>query len=115
MNRSRNSKSSVEAKRLGRSRRVSEFQILIRKDTKAQRKRSSITKVVARSQLHRHQCRLSLAGSALLLWDRTLLRRFGIILKKILDRHELSGITVQWNGGFKPWNTSTTSTLQGIS
>ena len=29
----------------------------------------------------------------------TLPRRFGIILEKILDRHERSGIAVQWNGG----------------
>ena len=31
----------------------------------------------------------------------TLPRRFGIILEKILDRHERSGIAAQWNGGFK--------------
>ena len=29
----------------------------------------------------------------------TLPRRFGIILEKIIDRHERSGIAVQWNGG----------------
>ena len=29
----------------------------------------------------------------------TLPRRFRIILEKILDRHERSGIAVQWNGG----------------
>ena len=33
------------------------------------------------------------------MWQSTLPRRFGIILEKILDRHERSGITVQWNGG----------------
>ena len=66
-NRSRNGKSAAESqeKRLGRSRSVSEFQILYRKDTKAQRKRSSIAKVVARSQLHRHQRRPSVARSSL--------------------------------------------------
>ena len=66
-NRSRNGKSAVEAqeKRPGRSRSVSEFQILYRKDTKAQRKRSSIASIVARSQLHRHQRRLSVVRSSL--------------------------------------------------
>ena len=34
------------------------------------------------------------------MWLSTLPRRFGIILEKILDRHERSGIAVQWNGGF---------------
>ena len=63
-NRNRNGKSAVEAPR-SYSRSVSEFQILYKKDTKAQRKRSSIAKVVARSQLHRHQRRLSVAGSSL--------------------------------------------------
>ena len=33
------------------------------------------------------------------MWLSTLPRRFGIILEKILDRHERSGIAVQWNGG----------------
>ena len=60
-NRNRNGKSAVEAP----SRSVSEFQILNKKDTKAQRKRSSIAKVVARSQLHHHQRRLSVARSSL--------------------------------------------------
>ena len=66
-NRSRNGKSAVEEqwKRPGRSRSVSEFQILFRKDTKTQRKRSSIAKAVARSQLHRHQRRLSVVSSSL--------------------------------------------------
>ena len=31
--------------------------------------------------------------------NNTLPRRFGIILEKILDRHERSRIVVQWNGG----------------
>ena len=31
------------------------------------------------------------------MWLSTLPRRFGIILEKILDRHERSGIAVQWN------------------
>ena len=107
-----------QKKRQGRSRSVWEFQILYRKDTKAERKRCSIAKVVARSQLHHHQRRLSVARSSLSLWDRsrsvtesvveaqwklleasTLSRRFGIILEKILDRHERIGITVQWNRG----------------
>ena len=66
-NRNRNGKSAVQAqtKRQGRNRSVSEFQILYKKDTKAQRKRSSIAKVVARSQLHRHQRRLSVARSSM--------------------------------------------------
>ena len=33
------------------------------------------------------------------MWQSTLPRRFGIILEKILDRHERSGIAVRWNGG----------------
>ena len=32
-------------------------------------------------------------------WLSTLLRRFVIFLESILDRHEPSGIAVQWNGG----------------
>ena len=39
------------------------------------------------------------ASSPPIVWLSTLLRRFGIILEKILDRHERSGIAVQWNGG----------------
>ena len=42
-----------------------ELQILYRKDTKAQRKRSSVAYVVARSQLHCHERRLSIDGSSL--------------------------------------------------
>ena len=34
-----------------------------------------------------------------IVWLSKLPRRFGIILEKILDRHERSGIAVQWNGG----------------
>ena len=33
------------------------------------------------------------------MWLPTLPRRFGIFLEKIVDRHERSGIAVQWNGG----------------
>ena len=65
-NRNRSGKSAK-----GRSRSVSEFQFLYKQDTKAQRKRSSIAKVVARSQLHRHQRRLSVAKSSLSKWDRS--------------------------------------------
>ena len=39
--------------------------MLYRKDTKAQRKRSYSAKVIARSQLHHHQRRLSVARSSL--------------------------------------------------
>ena len=35
----------------------------------------------------------------LIVWLSTLPRRFGIILEKILDRHERSGIVIRWNGG----------------
>ena len=35
------------------------------------------------------------------MWLSTLPRRFGIILEKILDRYERSGIAVQWNRGVK--------------
>ena len=38
------------------------------------------------------------------MWLSTLPRRFGIILEKILDRHNRSGIAVQWNvGGGGGW------------
>ena len=39
------------------------------------------------------------ASSPQIVWLSTLPRRFGIILEKILDRHERSGIAVQWNRG----------------
>ena len=39
------------------------------------------------------------ASSPKIVWLSTLPRQFGIILEKICDRHERSGITVQWNGG----------------
>ena len=39
------------------------------------------------------------ASSPQIMWQSALPRRFGIILEKILDRHERSGIAVQWNGG----------------
>ena len=39
------------------------------------------------------------ALSLQIVWLSTLPRRFGIFLEKICDRHERSGIAVQWNGG----------------
>ena len=39
------------------------------------------------------------APSSEIKWLSTLPRRLGIIFEKILDRHERSGIAVQWNGG----------------
>ena len=35
------------------------------------------------------------------MWLSTLPQRFGRILEKILDRHERSGMAVQWNGGLR--------------
>ena len=40
-----------------------------------------------------------MALSPQIVWQSTLPRRFGIILEKILDRQERSGIAVQLNGG----------------
>ena len=37
-------------------------------------------------------------------------RRFGIILEKILDRHERSGIAVKWNVGLSKTHLSLLST-----
>ena len=42
------------------------------------------------------------------MWLSTLPRRFVKILDKILDRHERSGIAVQWNGG---WGGGVTDTI----
>ena len=39
------------------------------------------------------------ALSPQIVWQSTLPRGFGIILEKILDRHERSGIAVQLEGG----------------
>ena len=38
-------------------------------------------------------------SSPQIVWQSTLPRRFGIILEKILDRHEYSRIAAQWKGG----------------
>ena len=38
------------------------------------------------------------ASSPQIVWLSTLPRRFGVIVVKILDRHERGGIAVQWNG-----------------
>ena len=48
------------------------------------------------------------APSLQIVWLSTLPRRFGIFLEKICDRHERSGIAVQWNGGggLRPWRFS---------
>ena len=46
------------------------------------------------------------ASSPQIVWLSTLPRRFGIILEKILDRHERSGIAVQWNGGVLSVNST---------
>ena len=41
------------------------------------------------------------ASSPQIVWLSTLQRRFGIIIEKFCDRHEHSGIAVQWNAGLK--------------
>ena len=39
------------------------------------------------------------ASSPQIVWLFKLPRRFGIMLEKFRDRHDRSGIAVQWNGG----------------